>query len=125
MTHVKSLSARTLLFSLLFLLLAQTAAAQEQFDIKGNYEKHEYRIVMRDGAKLFTAVYVPRDRSRQYPIMLNRTPYAVGPYGEDKYRNYLGPSLEFTRAGYIFVYQDVRGKYMSEGEYVNVRPHKA
>ncbi|HWS99642.1 MAG TPA: CocE/NonD family hydrolase [Pyrinomonadaceae bacterium] len=125
MKPIKFLPARTLLFSLLCLLFARTAAAQEQFDIRANYGKHEYRIVMRDGAKLFTAVYAPRDKSRQYPIMINRTPYAVSPYGEDKYRSYLGPSLEFTRAGYIFVYQDVRGKYMSEGEYVNVRPHKA
>src|SRR5829696_8183534 len=110
MKLVKSLYARTLLLCLC-LLFASAVTAQEKYDVKANYEKHEYRVVMRDGVKLFAAVYVPRDSSRKYPIMLNRTPYSVGPYGEDKYRDSLGPSVEFMREGYIFVYQDVRGKF--------------
>ncbi|HKQ53822.1 MAG TPA: CocE/NonD family hydrolase [Pyrinomonadaceae bacterium] len=120
---VKSLYACLLLFSLCA-LSDSAVPARQTYDVKANYEKREYRIPMRDGAKLFTVVYSPRDRSRQYPIMLNRTPYTVGPYGDDKYKEHLGPSDEFMRAGYIFVYQDVRGKFMSEGEYVNVRPYK-
>ena len=77
---------------------------------------------MRDGVKLFTAVYVPKDTTQAYPIMLNRTPYRVGPYGTDKFPDLLGPNIKFTKDGYIFVYQDVRGKFMSEGEFVNMTP---
>jgi putative CocE/NonD family hydrolase len=91
-----------------------------------NYEKLEYTIPMRDGKKLFTQVYSPIDSTQQYPIILFRTPYSVLPYGEEKlnYRTVLGPTMAFTKEGFIFVYQDVRGKFMSEGEYVDVRPHK-
>jgi putative CocE/NonD family hydrolase len=80
---------------------------------------------MRDGVTLFTAVYSPRDTSRRYPILMRRTPYSVGPYGERDYPDLLGPSELFTRDGYIFVYQDVRGQFMSEGEFVNMTPHLA
>ncbi len=95
--------------------------------IKANYTKYEYRIPVRDGVHLFTAVYVPKDASdtQTYPIMLNRTPYSVAPYGEDDYPRTLGPSELFARAKYIFVLQDVRGSFMSEGEYVNMRPEDA
>jgi putative CocE/NonD family hydrolase len=93
--------------------------------IRAHYTKYEYRIPMRDGTKLFTAVYVPKDTSTKYPILLNRTPYGVGPYGVDKYPNDLGPSPLFAKEGYIFVKQDVRGRMMSEGEHVNMRPHRA
>jgi putative CocE/NonD family hydrolase len=92
--------------------------------VKAHYTKHEYQLPMRDGKKLFTSVYVPKDDSQAYPIMLSRTPYGVGPYGVDAYRESLGPSEMFTKNGFIFVYQDVRGRYMSEGEFVNMRPHK-
>jgi putative CocE/NonD family hydrolase len=77
---------------------------------------------MRDGKRLFTAVYVPKDRAHTYPIMLNRTPYGVEPYGVDRYKKDLGPSDLFGKEGYIFAYQDVRGRWMSEGEFVNMRP---
>ena len=93
--------------------------------IKASYTKYEYRIPMRDGKRLFTAVYVPKDDSRTYPILMMRTPYSVKPYGVDQYRENLGPSVLFRKAGYIFVYQDVRGRWMSEGEFVNMRPHIA
>jgi uncharacterized protein len=94
-------------------------------EIKAQYTKYEYRIPMRDGKRLFTAVYVPKDDSHKYPIMLNRTPYSVAPYGADEYRDRLGPSKLFDKSGYIFVLQDVRGRMMSEGEYVNMRPYIA
>ena len=93
--------------------------------VKANYTKHEFLIPMRDGKKLFTSVFVPKDDSTTHPILLNRTPYSVGPYGIDNFRDRLGPSPFFQKSGYIFVYQDVRGRWMSEGEFVNVRPHKA
>jgi putative CocE/NonD family hydrolase len=105
--------------------LAGPAAYPQGLDyVKAHYTKYEYEIAMRDGKKLFTSVYAPKDTSKPYPIMLLRTPYSVSPYGEDNYRNNLGPSEIFAKDGFIFVYQDVRGRWMSEGEFVNVRPHK-
>jgi putative CocE/NonD family hydrolase len=92
-------------------------------DVRERYTKYEYRIPMRDGVKLFTAVYVPKDAGQKWPILMKRTPYSVAPYGIDNYRKDLGPSGHFAREGYIFVYQDVRGRWMSEGEFVNMRPH--
>jgi len=92
--------------------------------IAAHYTKREVRIPMRDGAELFTAIYTPRDTSRSYPILLRRTPYGCSPYGEDKLPHSLGPSAPFARAGYIFVYQDVRGAFMSGGEFEDVRPHR-
>src|SRR5919199_172189 len=82
--------------------------------VASQYTKYEYRIPMRDGTRLFTAVYVPKDQSQRYPILLTRTPYSVAPYGADRYRSNLGPSPSFAREGYIFAYQDVRGRWMSE-----------
>lgn len=107
---------------LLFLLLPLVAFGQ--FDIKAHYTKHEYRIAMRDGVHLFTAVYVPNDASptQKYPFLMTRTPYGVGPYGEDKYPRQLGPGAKFAPDGFIFVYQDVRGRNMSEGSFVEMRP---
>jgi uncharacterized protein len=94
--------------------------------IRENYSKFEYRIPMRDGAKLFTSVYIPKDvfsDGRTYPIVMQRTPYNVRPYGPDQYRENLGPSEFFAREKFIFVYADVRGRFMSEGEYSLLRPH--
>ncbi len=91
--------------------------------VRAHYTKYEYRIPMRDGKKLFTCVYVPKDTSQPHPILMDRTPYSVGPYGEDQYKKHLGPSEEFEKADYIFVYQDVRGRYLSEGEFLEMHPH--
>jgi putative CocE/NonD family hydrolase len=77
---------------------------------------------MRDGVELFTIVYTPRDTSVTYPVILFRTPYSIAPYGPDEYREPLGPSAEFDRDGYIFVFQDVRGKFRSEGGFEVIRP---
>jgi putative CocE/NonD family hydrolase len=92
--------------------------------VKEHYTKYEYRIAMRDGKRLFTAVYVPKDQSQQWPILLTRTPYSVKPYGVDQYKPDLGPSALFGKQGYVFAYQDVRGRWMSEGEFADARPHK-
>jgi putative CocE/NonD family hydrolase len=122
-------------FGLLFpsaLLLAQPPAAppvpdeareQTAYTV-AHYTKYEYRIAMRDGVRLFAAVYVPKDASRPYPIIMQRTPYNVGPYGADNYKQQVGPSFAAEKEGFIFVYEDVRGRYMSEGAFVDVRPHK-
>ncbi|MEM7475257.1 MAG: CocE/NonD family hydrolase [Planctomycetota bacterium] len=120
-----------LAFSLLTCSLCQSGIAQTEETraeyIRSHYTKFEYKIPMRDGTKLFTAVYIPNDadQSKQYPVIMMRTPYSVGPYGIDKYRNSLGPNAAFEKSGYIFAFQDVRGCYMSDGEFVNMRPHNA
>ncbi|HEX8821339.1 MAG TPA: CocE/NonD family hydrolase [Archangium sp.] len=95
--------------------------------IRSRYTKFEYRIPMRDGTKLFTAVYVPNDArpGKTYPILLTRTPYTVAPYGLDRYARRLGPNAQYEKDGFIFAAQDVRGQHMSEGEFVDVRPHLA
>src|ERR1700738_2424914 len=80
------------------------ATAQPPDDIKANYTKYEYRIPMRDGKRLFTAVYVPKDDSKTYPMLMTRTPYNVKPYGANQYPDTLGPSSHFSQGGYIFVY---------------------
>jgi uncharacterized protein len=111
-------------FAFVFSAVAQDKPeAPEEDYVKAHYTKYEYRIPMRDGVHLFTAVYVPKDSSQSYPFVMDRTPYSVGPYGVDQYPKHLGPSDEFEKAGYIFVYQDVRGRYMSEGTFVEMRPH--
>ena len=101
----------------------QASAASLDDYVKAHYTKYEFRIPMRDGKRLFTAVYAPKDTSEPHPFLMNRTPYSVGPYGEDQYPRHLGPSDEFEKSGYIFVYQDVRGRWMSEGDFIEMRPH--
>ena len=92
--------------------------------VRTHYTKYEFRIPMRDGKHLFTAAYVPKDAAGgPYPFLMDRTPYSVAPYGEDQYPKHLGPSEEFEKGGYIFVYQDVRGRWMSEGQFLEMRPH--
>jgi uncharacterized protein len=128
-----SISLRRWLGAIAFVSLAlaqlhaqQTPPPSDEF-VRSHYTKYEFRIPMRDGKRLFTAVYVPKTTAFEdrgpYPLLMDRTPYSVAPYGEDKYPTHLGPSDEFEKAGYIFVYQDVRGRYMSEGAFVEMRPH--
>ncbi len=114
-----------LCFILVFISKAQEKAPAERPEdyVKAHYTKYEFRIPMRDGVHLFTSVYVPKDQSQTWPILMDRTPYSVAPYGEDVYKTSLGPSDEFEKAGYIFVYQDVRGRYESEGKFVEMRSH--
>src|SRR5437870_5693114 len=102
--------------------LCYSLAASQSSGVKAGYTKTEHMIVMRDGVKLFTTVYSPKDTSQKYPILLNRTPYSCAPYGPDAYKDSIGPSPLFQKEGYIVVYQDVRGAFMSEGTYVNMRP---
>ncbi len=115
-----------LLFSFVLIASSQpmTPAALAEY-VKANYTKYEQWIPMRDGKKLFTSVYVPKDSLKTYPFLISRTPYSVAPYGVDKYRPTLGPNELFLKSGYIFVYQDVRGRYLSEGVFVEMTPHRA
>jgi uncharacterized protein len=94
--------------------------------LRAQYTKYEFRIPMRDGKTLFTAVYVPKDASptKTYPFLMERTPYSVGPYGVDNYPRHLGPAPIFETDKYIFVYQDVRGRFQSEGTFLEMTPHK-
>ncbi|MDB2687353.1 CocE/NonD family hydrolase [Mariniblastus sp.] len=94
----------------------------QQDEIQQNYTKRSVNITMRDGKKLFTTIYEPKDRSRKYPIMINRTPYSTQPYG-DRMPRRIAPSIFMQREGYIFVHQDVRGRWMSEGDFDNMRPN--
>lgn len=110
------------IFSIALVTIPRSQHAQQAFDVKANYTKSEHMIPTRDGVKLFTAVYAPKDTSQKYPILLNRTPYSCSPYGPNAYRDSVGPSPLFAKEGYIVVYQDVRGAWMSEGTYVNMRP---
>lgn len=95
-----------------------------QEDTKANYDKKEVYIPMRDGTKLFTAIYTPKDisSSKKYPILMQRTCYSIAPYGEENYKKTLGPNVFLQKDQYIFVYQDVRGRYMSEGTFTNMTP---
>src|SRR5262244_2752005 len=115
-------SAMLLLVALLVVVVFAQEKKPEPFDLKAHYTKYEYRIPMRDGGHLFTSVYVPKDASHPYPFLMTRTPYSVAPYGEDHYRPRLAQSEAFERAGYIFVFQDVRGRYQSEGRFVDMPP---
>src|SRR5580692_2863159 len=102
-------------------LISFPAAAQNrpdapppEFSIKEHYTKYEYRIPMRDGVHLFTSIYVPKDSSKTFPFLIDRTPYSVGPYGVDQYRRTLGPAPDFDKAGYIFVFRDASAPRQQE-----------
>ena len=107
-----------------FVFSSISLLAQENRFLEENYNKKEYRIEMRDGIKLFTAVYSPKDTSIKYPIIIWRTPYSVGPYGEDKFSTYRRYTWEhFIEEKYIIVFQDVRGRFMSEGNFHDMTPY--
>jgi putative CocE/NonD family hydrolase len=90
--------------------------------LKERYEKREVQIAMRDGVKLFTAIYTPRDHGQKYPILFRRTPYGLKPYGADAFPSAIGPDTQLEDSLYIFAMQDVRGCYMSEGVFDDMRP---
>ena len=93
--------------------------------VKENFTKIDTTITMRDGIKLYTVIYTPKDVSEKYPFLMERTPYSAGPYGDTNYSNRIGPDTNLLKEKYIFVYQDVRGRYMSEGTNLEVTPHIA
>ena len=111
-------------------LLAATAARAADdkpapYEPREHYTKYEHLIAMRDGKRLYTAVYAPKDQGRRYPLLMVRTPYGCGPYGVDHNGlARLAPNEAFMKAGYLFVCQDVRGRFQSEGVFVEMTPHK-
>ncbi|MGY5847777.1 CocE/NonD family hydrolase [Salegentibacter sp. HM20] len=110
-----------LFFSLFFIF--QISLFAQEYDVKEHYTKTEVKIPMRDGTKLHTTIYSPKDTSREYPIIMQRTPYSSRPYGEGQFRSLIGPNDFLMKEGNIIVYQDVRGRWMSEGSYDNMRAY--
>ncbi len=108
---------------LIFLPLSSLSQNADSVWIRNNYYKIERSIPMRDGVKLFTSIYIPKDSSEKHPVLLTRTPYSCAPYGEDKFKAYWDSYLkQYCKEKYILVTQDVRGRWMSEGEFTDVRP---
>jgi len=91
--------------------------------VQDNYNKKEVDIKMRDGATLHTTIYAPKDTSQEYPILMQRTPYSSRPYGANEFRKQIGPNINLMKEGNIIVYQDVRGRWLSEGHYENMRAY--
>lgn len=125
---MKFYSFKAIFIVLLFISLFSckktiTVEATEINFVKENYDKMETTITMRDGVKLFTAIYSPKDKSKTYPILLQRTPYSCQPYGADSLKKNIAPNKFLMEEGNIVVYQDVRGRWMSEGTYDNMRAY--
>lgn len=114
---------------LAFLLVSVVGFGQttkeDSIFVRNNFTKVERMIAVRDGIKLFTAIYIPKDQSEKYPFLMVRTPYSCTPYGEENYPNTLSRNSAILREKFIFVFQDVRGRYMSEGNFEEMTPHKA
>jgi len=114
---------RLIFLACVILILSFELFSNDKDYVSNNYNKAEYQIPMRDGVKLYTIVYTPKNKTQKYPFLMKRTCYSIAPYGKDNYVKNLGPSKYLMKDGYIFVYQDVRGRYMSEGTFDNMRPH--
>lgn len=95
----------------------------ETYNPKDHYNKMEVSIPMRDGITLHTTIYSPKDTSKEYPILMSRTPYSCRPYGSNAYKAKISPNKRMMKEGNIVVYQDVRGRWNSEGVYDNMRPY--
>lgn len=115
-----------LLFSIFIITSCEKTTEEEKKKdsyVADNYTKKEVDIEMRDGTKLHTTIYSPKDTSKKYPILMQRTPYSSAPYGEGKMKSKIGPNVHLMKEGNIVVYQDVRGRWMSEGVYDNMRAY--
>ena len=113
-----------LIISIVLSIFATFSFAQTQNNfVKENYTKVDTTITMRDGIKLYTVIYIPKDQKEKYAFLMERTPYSCGPYGDTNYARMIGPNPTLMKEKYIFVIQDVRGRYMSEGINLEVTPH--
>jgi len=111
---------------LICILISLSSRSQNNVNsdfVKENYTKIDTTITMRDGIKLYTVIYIPKDQTQKYPFLIERTPYSSRPYGENNYARRIGPNAALMQEKYIFVYQDVRGRYMSEGINLEVTPY--
>ena len=114
------------LITAFYILAAINCFGQPQTNfVKENFIKIDTTITMRDGVKLYTIIYIPKDESQSYPFLMERTPYSAGPYGAERFPRRVGPTESLMNDKYIFVYQDVRGRYMSEGTNLEVTPYIA
>ncbi len=118
-------SVKFIILKGILLLYTITSFSQQTdtYEVKNQYTKQEVDIIMRDGIKLHTTIYSPKDTSKKYPILMQRTPYSSKPYGEGQFRSKIGPNEFLMKEGNIIVYQDVRGRWMSEGVYDNMRAY--
>ena len=114
---------KTLLLLFFIFITGITNAQQLDNFVKENYNKIDTTITMRDGVKLYTIIYTPKDSKEKYPFLMERTPYSCEPYGDTNYAIRIGPNPGLMKEKYIFVYQDVRGRYMSEGTNLEVTPY--
>ena len=113
----------TVLSFFLYISCNSSKEKKEENYVVDNYTKQEVTIAMRDGTKLHTTIYSPKDTSKKYPILMQRTPYSSAPYGDEKMKTKIGPNIHLMKEGNIVVYQDVRGRWMSEGVYDNMRAY--
>ena len=121
-----------LLWTVLFCAIGAEAKAQTPFrtrqdsleqKVKANYTKREVMIPMRDGVKLYTAIYEPKNNDKHHPILMHRSPYSCSPYGTEHFTRQMTSALDnYVKRNYIIVFQDIRGRYKSEGEFVQIRP---
>ncbi|TCI92691.1 CocE/NonD family hydrolase [Tenacibaculum sp. M341] len=120
------------LYVLVFLIVSVSCKKEKKIEkeavatntyVKDNYTKKEVKIAMRDGVKLHATIYTPKDTTKTYPILLQRTPYSCKPYGEGEFKEKIGPNIHLMKEGNIIVYEDVRGRWMSEGVYDNMRAY--
>ncbi|MCD6064948.1 MAG: glutaryl-7-ACA acylase, partial [Flavipsychrobacter sp.] len=115
------------IFHLLLLLVSAQCIADTKSDsswVRQHYTKREIYIPMRDGIRLYTAIYEPKDRAARHPILINRTPYSIAPYGQDTFKAFWNNYwMNYLRENYVIVLQDVRGRMMSEGVFEDVRPY--
>ena len=101
---------------------AQVAARQRMDSIAQSFEKTEVMIPMRDGVKLHTAIYAPKVRTGPLPIIFVRTPYGIAARAAG---HRLARTPSSRQEGYIFVFQDIRGRFTSEGQFVMLRARRA
>jgi hypothetical protein len=118
----KSLIPINLVFLVLMMGFCFPSYSQSPDELKQKYKKEEVYITMRDGIRLFTSIYTPKNKSVAHPVLLNRTPYNIEPGGPGSYNFFMQLYSRFTDDEYIMVFQDVRGKYMSEGAFEDIRP---
>ncbi len=118
---------RILSLSLLVMPFILQAQNKDSLWFARNYSKKEVYIPMRDGVRLFTSIYYPKSKTEKHPVLMTRTPYSSAPYGAKKYTGEYWGSYKnaYVKEGYILIKQDVRGRWMSEGDFVNVRPFNA
>jgi putative CocE/NonD family hydrolase len=118
----KTILVSKLVIPIILMIVSSYSYSQPSEGLKKKYDKQEVYITMRDGVKLFTSIYTPKNNLVPHPVLLNRTPYDIEPGGPNNFNFFMQLYGRYTEDEYIMVFQDVRGKYMSEGVYEDIRP---